>query len=159
MDSGLHSLLLMASLHGIAADEARLRHAFGAEPFSAQTLLLAAKSLAMKARLVSQPVERLDRAPLPAIGLIVATRFEALLTDLRTYVFAHTSSKIDVELGARLLRHLLNLSISSIQARRVGQGHSNGAVYVATAFSSPGLPAILSFPETQLSHFCILVSV
>jgi subfamily B ATP-binding cassette protein HlyB/CyaB len=55
-----------------------------------------------------------------AIGLICATLFEALLTGIRTYVFAHTSSKIDVELGARLFKHLLNLPIAYFQARRVG---------------------------------------
>lgn len=55
-----------------------------------------------------------------AIGLICATLFEAALTGIRTYVFAHTSSKMDVELGARLFRHLLNLPVSYFQARRVG---------------------------------------
>lgn len=53
-------------------------------------------------------------------GLVSATLFEALLTGIRGYVFAHTSSKIDVELGARLFRHLLNLPISYFQSRRVG---------------------------------------
>jgi len=55
-----------------------------------------------------------------AIGLICATVFEALLTGIRTWVFAHTSSKIDVELGAKLFRHLLNLPLAYFQARRVG---------------------------------------
>lgn len=55
-----------------------------------------------------------------AIGLICATLFEAALTGIRTWVFAHTSSKIDVELGARLFRHLLNLPLAYFQARRVG---------------------------------------
>src|ERR1035437_1984998 len=55
-----------------------------------------------------------------AVGLVLATLFEATLTGIRTYVFAHTSSKIDVELGARLFRHLLNLPIAYFEARRVG---------------------------------------
>jgi len=55
-----------------------------------------------------------------AIGLIVAIFFEAILTSIRTYVFSRTSSKIDVELGARLFRHLLGLPIAYFQARRVG---------------------------------------
>ena len=55
-----------------------------------------------------------------AIGLLCATVFEALLTGIRTYVFAHTSSKIDVELGARLFRHLLALPVAYFQSRRVG---------------------------------------
>ena len=55
-----------------------------------------------------------------AAGLLAATVFEALLTGIRTYVFAHTSSKIDVELGARLFRHLMALPLGYFQARRVG---------------------------------------
>ena len=39
---------------------------------------------------------------------------------LRTYLFSHTTNRIDVELGARLFRHLLALPISYFQARRVG---------------------------------------
>lgn len=241
-DSALQCLLMMANFHAIAADAAQLRHEFGHEPFTTQTLLLAAKRLGFSARLVRQPAQRLDRAPLPAIGidqagryfvvgkydagqgnarilfqypgeqpqvlpmvqfqerwtgelifftskanyagetarfdfswfipsivkyrallgevllisfvlqliglvtpmffqivmdkvlvnhamqtlhvvaigLICAICFEALLTGIRTYVFSQTSSKIDVELGARLFRHLLSLPMSYFQSRRVG---------------------------------------
>ncbi len=55
-----------------------------------------------------------------AIGLLVVVLFESVLTLLRSYVFSHTTSRIDVELGARLFRHLLNLPLSYFQARRVG---------------------------------------
>jgi subfamily B ATP-binding cassette protein HlyB/CyaB len=55
-----------------------------------------------------------------AVGLAVVTVFEVALTALRSYVFAHTTSRIDVELGARLFRHLLNLPLAYFQARRVG---------------------------------------
>lgn len=55
-----------------------------------------------------------------AIGLLVVSIFEVLLSALRTYVFAHTTSRIDVELGARIFRHLLTLPMSYFQARRVG---------------------------------------
>jgi subfamily B ATP-binding cassette protein HlyB/CyaB len=54
------------------------------------------------------------------IGLIVVVLFESVLTTLRTYVFSHTTSRIDVELGARLFRHLLQLPLAYFQARRVG---------------------------------------
>jgi ATP-binding cassette, subfamily B, bacterial HlyB/CyaB len=255
LDSGLATLLMMASFHGIAGDPAQLQHEFGAEAFSTQTILLAAKQLGLSAKSVRQSPDRLALAPLPAIGLdeegryfilakveseavdpvstrdpakvpaaskvllqypglppqvlplanflaawsgelilftskanyagdlakfdfswfipaivkyrrllgevllisfvlqivglvtpmffqvvmdkvlvnhamktlnviaiglICATAFEAVLTGIRTYVFSHTSSKIDVELGARLFKHLLNLPISYFQARRVG---------------------------------------
>ncbi|OEZ93383.1 toxin RTX-I translocation ATP-binding protein [Janthinobacterium sp. HH107] len=242
-DTGLLSLLLMASLHGIAADGAQLKHAFGQAVFTRQTVLLAAKGLGLTAKLVRQAPERLAQAPLPAIaighdgrffilgkvdssdgavskvliqhpgqppqilgrdaflaawsgelifftskasyagetarfdfswfipaivkyrrllgevllisfvlqliglatplffqvvmdkvlvnhamqtlnvvaiGLVCAIVFEAALSLIRTYVFARTSSKIDVELGARLFRHLLALPIAYFQARRVG---------------------------------------
>ena len=241
----------MAALHGIAADEAQLRHQHGREPFDLQRLLLAAQQLGLNARAVRQDPRRLARVPLPAvardaagrffvvariegaaampagtelpgstrvliqrageppavialeellrtwtgelilftskasfsgqmakfdftwfipavvkyrrllaeillislvlqliglatplffqvvmdkvlvnhamqtlnviaIGLICAMVFEALLSGIRTWVFAHTSSKIDVELGARLFRHLLNLPLAYFQSRRVG---------------------------------------
>ena len=55
-----------------------------------------------------------------AVGLLVVVVFESLLSGLRTYVFAHTTSRIDVELGARLFDHLLRLPLAYFQARRVG---------------------------------------
>src|SRR5215831_16649567 len=55
-----------------------------------------------------------------AIGLVAISVFETILGILRTYVFAHTTNRIDVELGARLFRHLLALPAAYFQARRVG---------------------------------------
>lgn len=55
-----------------------------------------------------------------AIGLLGIMLFESLLSGLRTYVFAHTASRIDVELGSRLFRHLVSLPLAYFQARRVG---------------------------------------
>lgn len=55
-----------------------------------------------------------------AVGLLVAVLFENTLSGIRTWVFARTSSKIDVELGARLYRHLFSLPIAYFQSRRVG---------------------------------------
>jgi subfamily B ATP-binding cassette protein HlyB/CyaB len=54
------------------------------------------------------------------IALLVSSVFEVLLTGLRNYVFAHTTNRIDVELGARLFRHLLTLPMAYFGARRVG---------------------------------------
>ncbi len=244
-DSGLWVLLAMAQFHQIAADEAALRHQFGHQAFTAQTILLAASFLGMSAKSVRQRPERLVHAPLPAvaqdrdgrffvvakiggaepntaldrvlvqyageqpallsvaqlldrwtgelllfsskasfagslarfdftwfipamvkyrgllgeilllslvlqiiglvlplffqvvmdkvlvnramdtldvivIGLVVANLFDVVLSGIRTWVFAHTSSKLDVELGARLFRHLLGLPLAYFQARRVG---------------------------------------
>ena len=55
-----------------------------------------------------------------AIGLLVVSVFEVVLSGLRSYVFSHTTSRIDVELGSRLFRHLLHLPLAYFQARRVG---------------------------------------
>ncbi len=242
-DTALLSLMMIAAFHGMAVDEAQLRHEFGHARFNTQTLLLAARFLGLSAKSIQQPASRLDKAPLPAIavdragqyfilakyqsvtgasaklliqrpgdppallslddflaqwsgelilvtsrhslagelahfdfswfipaivryrkllgeillisfvlqliglvtplffqvvmdkvlvnhamktldviavGLVLAILFEVTLSNVRTWVFAHTSSKIDVELGARLFRHLLSLPLSYFQSRRVG---------------------------------------
>jgi subfamily B ATP-binding cassette protein HlyB/CyaB len=54
------------------------------------------------------------------MGLIVVSVFEVVLGGLRTFVFSHTTNRIDVELGARLYRHLMALPIAYFEARRVG---------------------------------------
>ncbi len=53
-------------------------------------------------------------------GLITVSIFESILTALRTYIFSHTTNRIDVELGARLFRHLVALPIAYFEARRAG---------------------------------------
>ena len=55
-----------------------------------------------------------------AVALLVVSLFEIVLGGLRTYIFAHTTSRIDVELGARLFRHLLALPLAYFETRRVG---------------------------------------
>jgi len=53
-------------------------------------------------------------------GLALIAMFEALLSGLRSYLFAHTSNRIDVELGARIFKHLLRLPLAYFETRRVG---------------------------------------
>ncbi|MCW3482079.1 type I secretion system permease/ATPase [Neisseriaceae bacterium JH1-16] len=244
VDTGLQCLLSIAALHGIAADEAQIRHQLGGERLDEQNILLAAKSLGLKSKAIRQDPERLQMAPLPAItqnrhsgkslivaqcsqatdkplqlliqypgepptvisrdefiemwtgtlllftskasfagemakfdftwfvpaiiryrriltevlvislviqsiglvtpmffqvvmdkvlvnhamrtldviaiGLICSIIFEVVLTGIRSWVFSYTSNKIDVELGARLFRHLLALPLSYFHSRRVG---------------------------------------
>jgi subfamily B ATP-binding cassette protein HlyB/CyaB len=55
-----------------------------------------------------------------AIGLIIITVFEGILSVARSYVFAHTTSKIDVILGCRLFEHLFRLPFRYFESRRVG---------------------------------------
>ena len=55
-----------------------------------------------------------------AIGLLIVSVFDVALNILRTYVFSHTCSRIDVELGAKLFNHLLSLPLPWFHARRAG---------------------------------------
>jgi subfamily B ATP-binding cassette protein HlyB/CyaB len=67
--------------------------------------------------LVHQGLSTLD---VLAAGLLVVSVFEVTLGGLRTYVFSHTTNRIDVELGGRLYRHLLALPLAYFESRRVG---------------------------------------
>jgi len=54
------------------------------------------------------------------VGFLIIITFEVILTGLRTYIFSHTTNKVDVELGSKLYRHMLSLPIPYFNARRVG---------------------------------------
>jgi subfamily B ATP-binding cassette protein HlyB/CyaB len=55
-----------------------------------------------------------------AAGLLVVSLFEVAMGGLRTYLFSHTTSRVDAELGAKLFSHLTQLPMAYFQARRVG---------------------------------------
>jgi subfamily B ATP-binding cassette protein HlyB/CyaB len=55
-----------------------------------------------------------------AVGMVALALFDALLGGLRTYLFAHTTNRIDVGLGAHLFRHVLSLPLVYFETRRVG---------------------------------------
>jgi ATP-binding cassette, subfamily B, bacterial HlyB/CyaB len=55
-----------------------------------------------------------------AVGLFVVFIFDVLIGGLRTYLFAHTTSRVDAELGSKLFSHLTQLPLAYFQARRVG---------------------------------------
>ncbi|TWB89933.1 subfamily B ATP-binding cassette protein HlyB/CyaB [Bradyrhizobium macuxiense] len=54
------------------------------------------------------------------VGLACVALFEVALGTVRTFVFSHTTNRIDIELGARLFDHLLALPIAYFATRRVG---------------------------------------
>ena len=54
------------------------------------------------------------------MGMAIVSTFEVLLGGLRTYVFSHTTSRIDVELGTALFRHLMGLPLAYFAARPAG---------------------------------------
>ena len=67
--------------------------------------------------LVHQGLTTLD---VMMIGLAFVSIFEVLMGLLRTYIFSHTTNRVDVELGARLFEHLLRLPLAYFETRSVG---------------------------------------
>lgn len=53
-----------------------------------------------------------------AFGAVIL--FDMLLNLSRNYIFAHTTSKIDAKLGAKLFRHLISLPMVYFEKRKVG---------------------------------------
>jgi ATP-binding cassette, subfamily B, bacterial HlyB/CyaB len=62
----------------------------------------------------------LDTLTILIIGFGVVSVWETAFGWLRTRLYSETSQKIDVELGAKLFRHLLGLPMGYFEARRVG---------------------------------------
>jgi len=110
----------MASLHGIAADAAQLRHEFGQDAFNAPTILLAAKQLGLSAKLVSQAPERLGLAPLPALAVDQEGRFFVVArVDSITWRKAKDSVALDTKrLLAEHPEYLENYGVSKPGSRR-----------------------------------------
>lgn len=55
------------------------------------------------------------------IGLLLINLADVLLNWLRTYAFAHTTSRMDAMLGSLLFRHLVALPIGYFESRATGQ--------------------------------------
>lgn len=55
-----------------------------------------------------------------ALGLLAISVFDVVLNGLRTYLFSHTTNRVDVILGSTLFRHLTSLPIAYFQCRQVG---------------------------------------
>lgn len=56
-----------------------------------------------------------------AVGLVAIGLFDVLTQYLRGWALAHTTNRIDVELGRRLFGHLLDLPLSYFETRSAGQ--------------------------------------
>lgn len=70
MDTGLHSLVAIAHFHQIPAEPQQLEHEFGIpeQLFTDTDILRAAKSLTLKAELITTSLDSLDNKTLPAIA-------------------------------------------------------------------------------------------
>lgn len=62
----------------------------------------------------------LDTLTILVVGFGFVSVWETVFGWLRTRLYSETSQKIDVELGAKLFRHLLGLNLAYFEARRVG---------------------------------------
>lgn len=67
--------------------------------------------------LIHKGVSTLD---ILVLGLFFIHSFEAIMGVLRSHLFSHTTSRVDVILGAKLFRHLLALPLKYFEIRRVG---------------------------------------
>lgn len=56
-----------------------------------------------------------------AFGFFFLISFEAVIGGLRNYLFSHTATRVDVELGAKLFHHLARLPLSYFESRATGQ--------------------------------------
>jgi subfamily B ATP-binding cassette protein HlyB/CyaB len=54
-------------------------------------------------------------------GIFIINTFEWLLGFLRSYLFSHTTNRVDVILGTKLYKHLLALPLPFFETRRVGE--------------------------------------
>jgi len=63
----------------------------------------------------------LDTLQILGIALVVVSLVEALLSSLRTFLFADTTNRIDLRLGSEVIDHLLRLPLNYFDKRPVGE--------------------------------------
>jgi ATP-binding cassette subfamily B protein len=63
----------------------------------------------------------LDTLQILGLALVVVTLMEGVIGTLRTYLFADTTNRIDLRLGAEVIDHLLRLPLNYFERRPVGE--------------------------------------
>jgi len=56
-----------------------------------------------------------------AIGIFIVYIYELIITLCKSYLFVHTTSRIDVILSSRLFKHLFSLPLKYFESRRAGE--------------------------------------
>lgn len=56
-----------------------------------------------------------------AVGIFIVYVYELAISLCRSYLFVHTTNRIDVTLSARLFHHLFGLPLKYFESRRVGE--------------------------------------
>lgn len=55
------------------------------------------------------------------IGIFIAYVYELVISLCKSYLFVHTTNRIDVTLSAKLFKHLFSLPLKYFESRRVGE--------------------------------------
>ena len=89
---------------------------------------------------------------LVVIGLLVLGLFNGVLQYLRSYILTHTTSRIDVELGARLFDHLMRLPLGYFETRAAGQtvARVRELEQIRAFLTGQALTAAIDIPFTML---------
>jgi subfamily B ATP-binding cassette protein HlyB/CyaB len=91
-------------------------------------------------------VHRSESTLLLIVGcMVIIGTFDVILQYLRSYTLSHTSSRIDVELGAKLFRKLLKLPLDYFETRPAGQtvARVREIESIRTFLTGQGLSAII----------------
>lgn len=83
-----------------------------------------------------------------AMGLAAMAIFDFIVGNLRSHVLSNLSNRMDVELMARLFKHLIRLPLSFFTTRRTGDTVSRvkELEVVRNFFSGPAVSAVIDFP-------------
>jgi ATP-binding cassette subfamily B protein len=92
--------------------------------------------------LVQKSLDTLDVLGIFLLGVAV---FEALLISLRTYLFADTTNRIDLNLGSEVIDHLLRLPLKYFDRRRIGElaGRINELEHIRQFLTGTALTVVL----------------
>jgi subfamily B ATP-binding cassette protein HlyB/CyaB len=93
------------------------------------------------------------------LGLGLIGIFDVTLQYLRNYVLNHTSSRLDVELGARLFDHMVRLPLSYFETRPTGQtvARMRELESIRTFLTGQGLTSSLDFLFTGIFVAVLLI--
>lgn len=56
-----------------------------------------------------------------AVGIIIVYIYELIISLCKSYLFVHTTNRIDVILGSKVFKHLFGLPLKYFESRRVGE--------------------------------------
>ena len=103
--------------------------------------------------LVQQIIDKViinsSSAALPMFGILMVafSLLEAILTVLRSYLFSSTTNRVDLTLGAAIIRHLLHLPLNFFEKRPVGElsARLSELENIRQFFTGTALTAVLDF--------------